>query len=166
MVKWLRQSTSGMIVTTLLRLYVGFLWIGDGWEKVSKGFDAQGFITNAIKNPVMNGDHTAAAYPWFTSFLKGFVQPNIHMFNFMVSWGELLVGLGLFFGTLTTAAVFFGMMMNFAYLFAGTVSVNPLFILIEIFIIIAGFNAGKIGLDRWIIPWLRDKLPFLKRSVE
>ncbi|WP_288527933.1 DoxX family protein [uncultured Secundilactobacillus sp.] len=165
MVKWLRQSTSGMVVTTLLRLYVGFLWIGDGWSKVSKGFDATGFITNAIKNPVMTPEGQAA-YGWYTSFLKGFVQPHMSLFNVLVSWGELLVGLGLFFGTLATAAAFFGMVMNFAYLFAGTVSVNPLFIIIEIFILVSGFNASKIGLDRWIIPWLRDHVSFLKRSVE
>ncbi|WP_428835498.1 hypothetical protein [Secundilactobacillus kimchicus] len=106
------------------------------------------------------------AYGWYTSFLKGFVQPHMSLFNVMVSWGELLVGLGLFFGTLATAAAFFGMVMNFAYLFAGTVSVDPLFIIIEIFILVAGFNASKIGLDRWIIPWLRDHVSFLKRSVE
>lgn len=80
----------------------------------------------------------------------------------MVSWGELLVGLGLIFGTLTTAAAFFGLLMNFSYLLAGTVSINPTFILIQFFILVAGFNAGKIGLDYWVIPFLRKKIPFLK----
>jgi thiosulfate dehydrogenase [quinone] large subunit len=31
-------------------------------------------------------------------------------------------------------------------------------VLVEIFILIAGFNAAKIGLDYWIIPFLRKQI--------
>lgn len=164
MIKWLRDTKSGMWVMTVLRLYIGFEWLMDGFEKLTKGFDAKGFVMGAIKNPVM-APTGQPAYGWYGSFLKSFVLPHISFFNFCVSWGELLVGLGLFFGTLTTAAAFFGMLMNFAYVLAGTVSVNPTFIIIEFLILAAGYNAGKIGLDRWVVPFLREKMPFLQRSV-
>jgi thiosulfate dehydrogenase [quinone] large subunit len=45
--------------------------------------------------------------------------------------------------------------MNFSYVFAGTVSSNPLDILLGVIILTAGFNAGRIGLDRWVIPFVR-----------
>ncbi|WP_218240491.1 hypothetical protein, partial [Pseudomonas sp. 2822-17] len=56
---------------------------------------------------------------------------------------------------LTTAAAFFGIMMNFAFLFAGTISSNPWMALFTIFILAAGYNAGRIGGDRWVMPYLR-----------
>ncbi len=56
--------------------------------------------------------------------------------------------------------------MNFAYLFAGTISTNPTYVLLGMLIMIAGFNAGKIGLDHWVVPFMREKMPWLKRSVE
>lgn len=161
MINWLRNSKVAMWILTVMRVYLGYTWLVDGFGKVSKGFDASGFIMNAVKNPVMTPEKTAA-FPHYTSFLKSFVAPNIHLFNFMVSWGELLVGLGLLLGTFTTLAAFFGILMNFAYVFAGTVSTNPIFIIFEIFFLMAGFNAGKIGLDRWVIPFFRKRLPFLK----
>jgi thiosulfate dehydrogenase [quinone] large subunit len=45
--------------------------------------------------------------------------------------------------------------MNFSYLIAGTVSSNPLCILLDVIILAAGLNAGRIGLDRWLIPFIR-----------
>lgn len=45
--------------------------------------------------------------------------------------------------------------MNFAFLFSGTVSSNALLVLISVFIIVAGYNAGKIGADYYVIPALR-----------
>ena len=51
--------------------------------------------------------------------------------------------------------MFFGLVMNFSYMFAGTVSSNPLDILLGVIIIEAGYNAGRIGLDRWVIPFIR-----------
>lgn len=165
MVKWLRNSKSGMWVITIIRLYLGYEWLMDGIGKVTGGFSAKGFVAGAIANPVMD-PHGAQAFPWYTPFLKSFVMPNINVFSFMVAWGELLVGLGLLLGTLTTAAAFFGLVMNFAYVFAGTISVNPTYIILGFLILVAGYNAGKIGLDHWVVPFMRERMPWLKRSVE
>ncbi|AOF49554.1 hypothetical protein [Tetragenococcus halophilus] len=118
-------------------------------------------FNSEYKRPVLD-DTGVNAYPWYTDFLEEFVFPNIELFDFLVSWGELLVGLGSIFGTLTTTAAFFGLLMNFSYLLAGTASINPTSILIQFFILVAGFNAGKIGLAYWVIFFLRNKMPFLK----
>jgi thiosulfate dehydrogenase [quinone] large subunit len=45
--------------------------------------------------------------------------------------------------------------MNFSYVMAGTVSTNPLDILLGVIIIAAGYNAGRVGLDRWVVPFIR-----------
>jgi thiosulfate dehydrogenase [quinone] large subunit len=68
----------------------------------------------------------------------------------------LFIGLGLILGALTTAAVFFGMLMNFTFMLAGTVSSNPWLILLSIFIIAAGANAGKFGVDYYVLPYIHQ----------
>ncbi|MBU9710206.1 Crp/Fnr family transcriptional regulator, partial [Bacillus tamaricis] len=59
-------------------------------------------------------------------------------------------------GVLTTAAAFFGIMMNFAFMFAGTISSNPWMVLLTVFILAAGYNAGRIGGDHWVMPYIKE----------
>lgn len=150
---WLRQSNISAGIMLIFRVYVGWYFLTSGWGKVTNGFDASGYLQGSVANPVMKGEEVI--YPWMVSFLENFAIPNIGMFNFIVPWGEVLIGLGMVLGCLTTAATFFAMFMSFTFMFAGTVSSNPLFILLNIFVIVSGANAGKFGLDRWVLPYLR-----------
>jgi thiosulfate dehydrogenase [quinone] large subunit len=153
---WLRSNKWAAGILTVLRIYLGWQFLNAGWEKLTgaKAFSAAGFLANSIQHPVL-GPTKNVVYPTFDAFLKNFSLPHIGLFNFLVPWGEFLVGVGLIVGTLTTAAVFFGMLMNFMYMFAGTVSTNPLDVLLGSFILVAGFNAGRYGGDYWVIPWIR-----------
>ncbi|UCZ54044.1 DoxX family membrane protein [Bacillus shivajii] len=150
---FLRNNSIAAAILTVLRVYLGWQWLTAGWSKVTGGFDASGYL-----NGVVNNEAVMEQYPTYHAFIENFALANAGAFSFMVAWGELLVGLGLLLGVLTTAAVFFGMMMNFAFMFAGTVSSNPFLILISIFVIAAGYNAGRYGGDYWVIPYLRAKL--------
>lgn len=155
MVKWLRENTIAAGILTLLRLYLGYEWLTAGFHKITGGqFDAAGFLKGAVANPV-KGPDGSIVYSTYVSFLKSFALPNSHIFNVLIPWGEFLVGLGLILGCLTTAAMFFGLVMNFSYLLAGTVSTNPWDILLGVIILFAGYNAGQFGLDRWVVPFIR-----------
>ncbi len=125
-----------------------------GWGKITGGFDASGFLQGAVANPV-TGPDGAAVYSGWVTFLESFAIPNAGLFSTLVAWGELLVGLGLILGCLTTAAAFFGLVMNFSFMLSGTVSHNPTDIIMGVFIAAAGYNAGKYGLDRYVLPYLR-----------
>lgn len=54
MIFWLRHSKVAMWGLTILRIYLGFGWAKDGFEKLTgpKPFDASGLIMSAIKHPV------------------------------------------------------------------------------------------------------------------
>jgi thiosulfate dehydrogenase (quinone) large subunit len=152
--QFLRENKVSAILLTVIRVYLGYAWLTAGLHKITGGFDASGFLKGAIANPV-KGPDGSIVYSTYVSFLEHFALPNAHIFNILVPWGEFLVGLGLILGCLTTAAAFFALVMNFSYLLAGTVSSNPLDILLGVFVIAAGINAGRIGLDRWVIPFIR-----------
>ncbi|MCY9667049.1 DoxX family membrane protein [Paenibacillus alginolyticus] len=163
MMKWLRGNRYAAMMLTIIRLYVGWQWMTAGWHKIAgaKPFDAAGYLKGAIAKPVLESGTTDMVYANYVAFLKNFALPNVGIFNTIVPWGELLVGLGLILGALTTTAIFFGLLMNFMYMFAGTVSSNPWLVLLGFFIIAAGANAGKFGVDHLILPYLHkwfDKL--------
>ncbi|WP_456276381.1 DoxX family membrane protein [Bacillus sp. AK128] len=153
LVNFIRNNQISAYLLTALRIYLGFAWMVAGWGKVTGGFDATGYLKGAIANPVAGPD--GVVYGWYVTFLETFALPNVSVFNILVAWGELLVGLGLILGCFTTAAAFFGVLMNFAFMLAGTVSHNPTDILMGFIIMVAGYNAGKYGLDRWVMPMIK-----------
>lgn len=158
-IRFLRENVYASYFLALIRVYLGWAWLTAGWGKLSKGnFDATGFLVGAVKKA--SGDHPAVQ-GWWASFLENFAIPNVGIFNLLIPIGEFLVGFGLLVGGLTTAAVFFGMVMNFSFLFSGTTSTNVQMILLSIFVIVAGANAGRLGIDYYILPYLRKHIPFL-----
>jgi len=141
------------------RLYVGWIWIEAGLEKVqnpawagsSAGVAMKGFIMGAIAKA--SGEHPAVQ-DWYAGFLNSVVVPNISVFSYLVAYGELLVGIALILGIFTGIAAFFGGLMNMNFLLAGTVSTNPILFLFELFLILAWRVAGWWGLDRYLLPFL------------
>ncbi|WP_411842924.1 DoxX family protein [Salinicoccus sp. HZC-1] len=151
MLKKLLEHKISEYVLLVLRVYLGVGWFTSGLGKVTGGFDASGFLQNAIQNPVVGPDGNAV-YPWYTFLVDNVFLSMTPAINLIIPWGELLVGLGLIVGGFTAYAAFFGLLMNFSFLFAGTVSVNPLYILIGIVILAAGYKAGSLGVDRFLKP--------------
>ncbi|WP_042351540.1 DoxX family membrane protein [Bacillus massiliigorillae] len=164
MMNWLRSNMYASGILVLLRLYLGFQWFKSGFGKITDGFDASGFMGFIAQNPVKGADGSVA-YPLYNAFIENVALPNAEIFNVLVPWGELLIGLGLILGTLTTAAAFFGLLMNFTFVLGGTVSTNPTFILLGFIILVAGANAGRFGGDYWVIPWIRKNL-FKKKDLQ
>src|SRR5690606_13786376 len=91
---------------------------------------------------------------WYAAFLENVALPNATLFSYLVAYGELLVGLGLIVGLLTGIAAFFGSLMNISFLFAGTISTNPLLFILATWLVLGWKVAGWYGLDRWALPLL------------
>lgn len=155
-IQWLRTNSAAMWFLTVIRIYIGYQWLRAGFEKLSGGFDASGFLKGAISKST--GEHPAVQ-GWWSAFLEHGALPGVGIVNVVVPFGEFLVGLGLILGTFTTFAALMGAVMNTAYLFSGTVSTNAQMLILEVLILVAGINAAKIGLDRFILPSLRKRLP-------
>jgi thiosulfate dehydrogenase [quinone] large subunit len=77
-----------------------------------------------------------------------------HWFSWVVALGEVTVGIALIVGAFVGVAAFFGALMNFNYLMAGSASINPVMFLVATLVIVGWKTAGWIGLDRWLLPAL------------
>jgi thiosulfate dehydrogenase [quinone] large subunit len=76
----------------------------------------------------------------------------------MVSVGELLVGIALIVGLFTRFAALMGVIMNLAYLFAGTTSTNPQMLVVGLTIVlVGGIVVSYYGLDTFVRP-IEEKL--------
>lgn len=155
MLRWFRENVWVAAAITLLRIYVGWQWMYHGWEKLTDGFDAGGFLKNAVANPVADRATQEVLFPNYTYFIEHFALPNVKLINFLIPLGEFLIGVGLILGGLTLTAAFFGMLLNFLFLFAGTVSTNPWLLALGVVIFTAGANAGRFGLDGYAMPFVR-----------
>ncbi len=164
--KFFLGSSGAAVLWFVVRMNVGAQWFLAGWEKVedptwgTSGAALKGFVAAAIAK-------TGGAHPsvqgWYGNFLHDFVLPNVGLFSFLVTWGEVAVGLGVLVGALTGIAAGFGVLMNLNYLLAGTVSINPVLGTFGLFLCFAWRVAGQIGLDRWLLPllglpWKRGKI--------
>ena len=146
---------------TTLRLYLGYAWLTAGWGKLTNpagvwigaksGTAVTGFIQGALTKT--GGEHPDVG-SWYAAFLERIALPNAVLFSYLVTYGEILVGVALILGLLTGFAAFFGGFMNTSFLFSGAVSTNPMLLLLAILIILAWRVAGYWGLDRWALPML------------
>lgn len=145
-----------------VRLYVGYEWLNAGLGKLSnqnwvggEGVALKGFIAGALSK-------TSGAHPdvqaWYAAFLENVILPNAGWFSYFIVAGEILVGIALIIGLFTGIAAFFGTFMNLNFLMAGAVSINPILIVLQLFLILAWRVAGWYGADRFVLkhlgtPW-------------
>lgn len=163
---FLTADTRSSPIWFVLRIYLGWEWFMAGWEKIHNpvwvGPDAgkalTGFIQGALHKTAEFCTNPASCHPdvqgWYASFLSSFVLPHVAVFSYMVSFGELLVGIALIVGFLVGISAFFGMFMNLNYMLAGTVSVNPIWFTLGIGLVVAWRVAGYWGADRYVLPLL------------
>ena len=155
--KFFLGSSGAAALWFVVRMNVGAQWLLAGWEKVqspvwgTNGTALKGFVAGALAQ-------TTGAHPsvqgWYGNFLQTFVLPNAGLFSFLVTWGEVAVGLGVLLGALTGIAAGFGVLMNLNYLLAGTVSINPVLGMFGLFLVLSWRICGYIGFDRWLLPVL------------
>ncbi|WP_108670528.1 DoxX family protein [Peribacillus acanthi] len=142
-------------IWTILRVWLGIEWLKAGWGKVTGEFDSGGFMKGAIAKAT--GEHPAVQ-GWYAAFLENFALPNAELFSFLVAWGEVLVGIGLILGAATIPALLAGAFMNLNFLLAGTTSTNPMLYTVAIILLFVGAGAYRFGLDRWIVPYLKNHI--------
>ena len=143
-----------------IRLFLGFAWLEAGWHKLTSdgwinngGSALAGFWKAAVSVPEQG--RPPITYEWYRDFINVLLQGHHEAwFAWLITFGEIAVGLGLLFGALTGFAAFFGALMNMSFLLAGSASTNPVLFAMAIGIILAWRVAGYYGIDRYLLPAL------------
>jgi len=142
-----------------VRLFLGFAWLEAGWHKATSpgwldgGTALGGFWKAAVAIPAEG--RPAITYEWYRGFLQLLLDNGAQSwFAWLITFGEIAVGIGLIFGVLTGFAAFFGALMNMSFLLAGSASTNPVMFSLAVGVILAWKVAGYYGVDRWLLPML------------
>jgi thiosulfate dehydrogenase [quinone] large subunit len=157
--RYLFGNTRAGLFWLPIRIFVGFEWLEAGWHKltgtgwVDGGSSLLGFWQSAVAIPEQG--RPPISYDWYRTFIQWLIDNNAQgWMAWVITLGEIAVGLGLLFGALTGFAAFFGALMNMSFLLAGSASSNPILFTLAVGIMLAWKVAGYYGLDRWLLPAL------------
>ncbi len=157
--RFLFSNSQAGLIWLPIRLFLGFSWMAAGWHKATGtgwldgGSALQGFWQRAIAVP--DTGSPAITYDWWRNFLQYLLDNHSYSwFSYVVTYGEILIGLGLIFGVLTGIAAFFGSFMNMSFMLSGSASSNPVLFFLAIGVMLAWKVAGYYGVDRYILPML------------
>ncbi|GFP26356.1 thiosulfate dehydrogenase [quinone] large subunit [Candidatus Hakubella thermalkaliphila] len=148
------------IILTLIRVWLGYIWVNSALGKVAspvwtgnqRGTAVSGFLQGALAQAT---GERPAVLGWYADFIRVVAMPNATFFSYLIPFGELLVGLALLLGALTTFAALMSAFMNLNFMLAGVAGINPVMYTLAIFVIVAGASAGYYGLDYFLLPRLR-----------
>ena len=143
----------------LLRVWVGYQWVEAGLHKVTDpgwtqtGESLMGFWTRAVAIPAEG--RPAISFDWYRSFIQFLLDTQSYVwFAKLVAFGELLVGIALIVGAFTGLAAFFGALMNWNFMMAGSASTNPWLFVLALGILAAWKIAGYVGFDYFLLPMM------------
>jgi thiosulfate dehydrogenase [quinone] large subunit len=162
---WLFRSKAASVLWLVARLWLGYGWLNAGYQKVwgseqgafwnGGGAGVKGFATAGVTGS--KAGKGGASYGWFAGFLHGFVIPNASWIAKAVTLSELIIGALLILGLFTGAAAAVGLVLNVIYMFSGSSGVNPAYAIVAVFLILAWRNSGYLGLDRLVLPAMRNR---------
>lgn len=144
---------------TVVRVYLGWLWVNAGWHKVTDprwvgseaGTAVSGFLRGAIAKSTGEAPSVTGWYAWI---VERIFLPAAPLFSYLVAFGEFLIGIALIAGFLTGLMAFLGGLLNVSFMLAGTLSSNPIMFMLATWIVLAWRTAGYYGMDYWVLPWL------------
>ncbi|MDF2735742.1 MAG: hypothetical protein K0S97_2366, partial [Chloroflexota bacterium] len=158
-VRFLFNNTRAGLFWLPIRLFVGFSWLDAGWHKFTDPEWTQGgaalraYWERAASIPEQG--RPPITYEWYRDFINTLLSGGHETwFAWVVTLGELAIGLALIAGALTGIAAFFGAFMNMSFLLAGSASTNPVLFTLAVGLMLAWRVAGYYGLDRYLLPML------------
>lgn len=143
-----------------LRVWLGWQWIEAALHKISDpkwvqtGEALKGFWLNAVKIPDAPA-RPPISFDWYRAFIQMMLDAQSYTwFAKVVAFGELLIGIGLIVGAFVGIAAFFGGLMNWNFMMAGSASTNPLLFVVAIALVLAWKVAGYFGVDYFLLKWI------------
>ncbi|MHC1748374.1 MAG: FAD-dependent oxidoreductase [Cellulosilyticaceae bacterium] len=150
---------------TLLRVYLGWMWLASGIEKIQSGWFANVMLAGSTVDATAGASlmqlvsgHTPGFYAWFVDNL---IVPNAMIFQFVVVMTELALGLAFISGSFVFLAALVSIAMNLNFLIST--GLQDLWFLAASIPMLGG--AGRaFGLDQYIMPYLSKQWRYIIRK--
>ena len=156
----------------IVRVWLGLQWIEAGSHKISDpgwvqtGEALKKYWAGAVAIPAPPA-RPAISFDWYRSFLQFLLDTQSYTwFAKLVAYGEVLIGIGLIVGAFVGIAAFFGALMNWNFIMAGSASTNGFLLLLAIGVMLAWKIAGYFGADYVLLRWIGTPWPGLAISRE
>lgn len=156
------RDTRLAILWLPIRLWVGWQWWEAGTHKINDpawmngGQAILGFWQRAVTIPEPPA-RPSIAFDWYRNFLQGLIDGGHNIwFGPLIAIGETLVGVALILGAFTALTAFFGALLNWNFIMAGSASSNGLLLVLAVLLVLAWRTAGWWGIDRFIIGLLSN----------
>jgi thiosulfate dehydrogenase [quinone] large subunit len=147
------------ILWLVVRVWLGWQWITSGLEKLESpawmqtGEALKGFWTRAVQVPAEG--RPPIAYDWYRGFIQAILDSGSYVwFAKFIAIGELVIGVALIIGLSVGVTAFLAGFMNWNFIMAGSASVNGVFLILAVLLVLAWKVAGYIGVDRFLLPRL------------
>ena len=135
----------------LVRILVGYHFIGTGLDKLFGNFLTGKTLLNDLAR---GGPKDPLA--WHRAFISGLVVPHVHFFSYLVTYGELAIGISLLLGCLVRISSSFGAFHNMNIWLAigwggpgSVIGVNRTFVLLHLIFVLS--SAGRaLGIDGFL----------------
>jgi len=143
----------------LVRILLGYHFLGTGFDKLLGNFLTGKSLLNDL---IRGGSRDPLA--WHRAFISGFVIPHVHFFSYLVTFGELAIGVSLLLGCLVRVSSSFGAFHNMNIWLAigwggpgSVIGLNRTFVLLHLVFVFT--SAGRaLGIDGF----LHRKFPHTK----
>ncbi|MBC1400214.1 DoxX family protein [Listeria booriae] len=139
--KVLNQSLN--MLFSLLRIGLGISWFHEGLFKLQAKFDISGLVPSVVNN--------VDSPMWYKTFMEHVVGSNVAVFNVLIPWGELLVGLGLIIGILTVPALIAGIFMGINYWLADMIYIYPVQLAVGFILVLMHKQASYFGISNGLV---------------
>ena len=155
----------GALAVFAARVFVGWEFAYAGSQKVfgaessawvgsNAGDAVTGYLNHAISAPMTSGPFPQVQ-GWYADLVSNQFLPRAEFFSYLVAFGELAAGIALIIGMFTRIAAMGALIMNLAFLLAGTAGVNPLMIVCDVAVAFAPAAVlYTLGVDRYMLPAL------------
>jgi thiosulfate dehydrogenase (quinone) large subunit len=135
----------------VVRILLGYHFIGTGLDKLFGNF----LSGKSLLNDLARGG-PKDPFAWHHAFISGFVVPHVHFFSYLVTYGELAIGISLLLGCLVRISSSFGALHNMNIWLAigwggpgSVIGLNRTFVLLHL--IFAFSSAGRaFGIDGFL----------------
>ncbi|MEK8128257.1 DoxX family membrane protein [Paenibacillus filicis] len=132
------------------RILSGWMWLKSGYDKWSGGFGVESLI------PVIATNRDTPA--WYKTFFAQVVSPLAPVFDAVIPWGEMLIGLGLIVGLFILPALMMSVFVNANYILADMIFTYPTDILVATLLLAAMRLTSYVSLERRLFPkWLKRR---------